>query len=96
MSGGFTLPSVEYLGLLAGLLTTFALVPQIIRVYKLKSAREISILFNSLLLLGVIIWLVYGIIKGLPSLIIWNSIGIIFNAWLLLAKLKYGREKSAG
>ena len=86
--------SVEYLGLLAGLLTTFALVPQIIRVYKLKSAREISIIFNSSLLAGVIIWLVYGIIKGLPSLIIWNSIGIVLNAWLLLVKLKYGRENS--
>jgi len=88
------LSSVEYLGLLAGLLTTFALVPQIIRVYKLKSAREISIIFNSSLLAGVIIWLVYGIIKGLPSLIIWNSIGIVLNAWLLLVKLKYGRENS--
>jgi len=88
------LPSVEYLGLIAGLLTTFALVPKILRVYKLKSAREISILFNSSMLAGIIIWLLYGIIKGLPSLIIWNSIGIVLNAWLLLAKLKYGREKS--
>jgi MtN3 and saliva related transmembrane protein len=90
------LSSVEYLGLIAGLLTTFALVPQIIRVYKLKSAREISILFNSSLLVGVIIWLVYGILKSLPSLIIWNSIGIVFNSWLLFAKLKYGREKPTG
>ena len=94
--GGRTLSHVEYLGLAAGLLTTFALVPQIIRVYKLKSAREISILFNSSLLVGVTIWLAYGILKGLPSLIIWNSIGIVLNGWLLLVKLKYGREKSAG
>ena len=83
--------STEYLGLVAGLLTTFALVPQIIRVYKLKSAREISLLFNSSLLLGVAIWLVYGILQGLLSLIIWNSIGIFLNGWLLLTKLKYGR-----
>jgi len=89
------LSSVEYLGLLAGLLSTFALVPQIIRVYRLKSAREISILFNSFLMAGVILWLVYGILKGLPSLIIWNAISIILNGWLLFAKLKYGREKPA-
>lgn len=86
--------SVEYLGLVAGLLTTFALVPQIMRVYKLKSAREISLLYNSTMMVGVIIWLAYGIIKGLPSLIFWNSIGTVLNAWLLFAKLKYGREKS--
>jgi MtN3 and saliva related transmembrane protein len=90
------LSPVEYLGLFAGLLTTFALVPQILRVYKLKSAREISLLFNSSLLTGVIIWLVYGILQGLISLIIWNSIGIVFNSLLLLAKLKYGKQKTAG
>lgn len=87
---------IEYLGLLAGLLTTFATVPQIIRVYKLKSAREISLLFNSSLLVGVIIWLVYGILRDLLSLIIWNAIGIVLNSWLLFAKLKFGREKPSG
>ena len=83
--------SVEYLGLVAGLLTTLALVPQIIRVYKLKSAREISLLYNSSMLAGIVAWLVYGILQGLVSLIIWNSIGIVLNSWLLLTKLKYGR-----
>ncbi len=86
--------SAEYLGIVAGLLSTFALVPQIMRVYKLKSAREISFLFNTSMLLGIIIWLVYGIVLGLVSLMIWNSIGIVLNGWLLFAKLKYGRVKS--
>jgi MtN3 and saliva related transmembrane protein len=88
------LSSAEYLGIAAGLFSTFALVPQIMRVYKLKSAREISFLFNTSMLLGVIIWLFYGISLGLVSLIIWNSIGIALNGWLLFAKLKYGRVKS--
>jgi MtN3 and saliva related transmembrane protein len=86
--------TVEYLGLVAGALTTFSTVPQIIRVYKLKSAREISLLFNSSLLVGVGLWLVYGIIKGLLPLVIWNSIGFFLNLLLLLSKLKYGRNKS--
>jgi MtN3 and saliva related transmembrane protein len=88
------LSSAEYLGLAAGLLTTFAVIPQIIRVYKLKSAREISLLFNTSMLLGIITWLVYGIVQGLISLIIWNSIGIVLNGWLLFAKVKFGREKT--
>ena len=86
--------SAEYLGFFAGFLTTFSLVPQIMRVYKLKSAREISLLFNTSMLLGVIIWLVYGIVRDLPSLIIWNSIALALNGWLLFAKLKYGRVKN--
>jgi MtN3 and saliva related transmembrane protein len=88
------LSPAEYLGIFAGIFTTFAIVPQIIRIYKLKSAREISFLFTSLLLLGIIVWLVYGIVLGLVPLIIWNSIGIILNGWLLFAKFKYGRAKS--
>jgi MtN3 and saliva related transmembrane protein len=88
------LSPAEYLGIFAGIFTTFAIVPQIIRIYKLKSAHEISFLFNTSMLLGIIIWLVYGIILGLVPLIIWNSIGIFFNGWLLFAKFKYGRTKS--
>ena len=85
------MPSSEILGLVAGLFTTFAVVPQILRVYKLKSAREISFIFTSAMLTGVIIWLIYGIVLGLVPLIIWNSIGATLNSCLLLAKFKYGR-----
>jgi len=88
------LSSAEYLGLIGGFLCNFSFIPQIIRVYKLKSAREISLLFNTAMLLGVIVWLIYGIVLGLMSVIIWNCICIILNVWLLFAKLKYGRAKS--
>jgi MtN3 and saliva related transmembrane protein len=81
----------DYIGYIAGLLVTFALVPQIMRVYKLKSAREISVIYTASMLLGLILWLAYGIILGLVPIIIWNIIGAIFAAMLLLAKLKYGR-----
>jgi MtN3 and saliva related transmembrane protein len=85
------LPSSEILGLVAGFFTTFAVVPQIMRVYKLKSAREISILYNTMMLLGILLWLVYGIILDLVPIIIWNVIGALLVLLLLLAKLKYGR-----
>lgn len=82
---------IDYVGYLAGLLVTFALVPQIMRVYKLKSAREISVIYNSSMLLGLVLWLIYGIILGLVPIIIWNIIGAVLAGLLLLAKLKYGR-----
>jgi MtN3 and saliva related transmembrane protein len=82
---------VDYIGYVAGLLVTFALVPQIMRVYKLRSAREISFIYNSSMLVGLILWLAYGIILGLVPIIIWNIIGAVLAALLLLAKLKYGR-----
>jgi len=81
----------EYIGYIAGFLTTFAMLPQVLRVYRLKSAREISIIFNTSILLGVALWLVYGAVLGLVPLIVWNSIGIGLVGLLLVAKLKYGR-----
>ena len=85
------MPLAEYLGLIAGALVTSSTIPQIIRIFKLKSAREISILFTTLLLSGLIIWLAYGIVLGLTPVIIWNAIGASLAALLLYAKLRYGR-----
>jgi len=81
----------QYVGYIAGVLTTFCYIPQIIRVFRLKSAKEISLLFTVLLLIGVATWLVYGIILTLYPIIIWNAIGVVIVAMLLYAKLKYGK-----
>jgi MtN3 and saliva related transmembrane protein len=90
--GGLVLSSSEILGLVGGFFTTFAVVPQIMRVYRLKSAREISILYNTMMLLGILIWLAYGIILDLVPIVIWNIIGAVLVLLLLLSKLKYGRD----
>jgi len=85
------LTEAEPLGFLAGALVTGSLVPQIIRVFKLKSARDISIVFTTLLLLGVIAWLAYGIWLKLIAVAVWNAVSAILAAILLYAKLKYGK-----
>jgi len=81
----------ESLGFVAGALVTCSLIPQLIRVFRLRSAREISMLFTTLLLLGLILWLAYGVFFRLIPVILWNAVGIILAAVLLYAKLKYGR-----
>ena len=81
----------ESLGLVAGALVTCSMIPQLIRVYKLRSAREISILFTTLLLIGMICWLAYGVYLELIPVILWNAIGIILVSLLIYLKLKYGK-----
>jgi MtN3 and saliva related transmembrane protein len=81
----------ESLGFVAGALVTCSLIPQLIRVFQLRSAREISMLFTTLLLSGLILWLAYGIFFRLTPVILWNAVGVILVAFLLYAKLKYGR-----
>jgi MtN3 and saliva related transmembrane protein len=81
----------EFIGLIGGLLTTSGFIPQVIRVYRLKSAREISFIFTILFVSGVSFWLLYGVLFALPSVVFWNAITLIMGILLLYAKLKYGR-----
>ena len=81
----------ELLGFIAGASISMAFIPQVWRLFKLKSAHEISLLFTTLLLLGAVCWLAYGILQSLPPVILWNAIGATEVCAILYAKLKYGR-----
>ena len=83
----------EILGFIAGLLVTMALVPQLVKIFRLKSAVEISLPFTVLLLVGMLCWLSYGILFQLMPVIFWNAVGAGLVATLLVAKLKYGRQR---
>ena len=83
----------EGLGFIAGVLVTVALVPQVVRVFRLKSAVEISLPFTILLIVGMLCWLGYGILFQLFPIIFWNAVGAGLVVTLLSAKLKYGRRR---
>lgn len=85
------MPVGDLFGFIAGAVATGSLIPQVVRIYKLKSAREISLLFTSLLLTGILLWLGYGIYFKLAPVILWNAVSTILLSLLLYAKLKYGR-----
>jgi MtN3 and saliva related transmembrane protein len=79
----------EILGFLAGLFTTFSVVPQIIKIFKNKSARDISVIFSLMFVVGGLLWLSYGIVDRLLPIILWNTIGVTLNAIMLFAKLRF-------
>lgn len=85
--------SKELLGMVGGALTSLSMLPQMWQLFKMKSAREISMPFSVLLLAGLICWLAYGIAFDLFPMILWNSISVVLSAAILFAKLKYGRAK---
>lgn len=85
--------SQEGFGFIGGVLVTVALVPQVVKIFRLKSALEISLPFTILLLVGMIFWLGYGILFQLFPIILWNAVGAALVATLLFAKLKYGRRR---
>ena len=80
----------DWLGFVAGAIMTVAFLPQVIRVYQLKSAREISLPFTILFTIGILLWLIYGVVFRLPPVILWNAVSVALATALLYAKLKYG------
>ena len=80
------------LGLVAGAITTFSLIPQVVRVFKLKEAHEISLYFTILFIIGDSIWLYYGVYFKLLPVIFWNAIAVVLAIALLIGKLKFDRK----
>lgn len=66
--------------------------PQLIRVWKLKSARDISVIMFLVFSLGVFLWLVYGIfIRSFPVLLA-NAVTLALSLAILALKLRYDRK----
>jgi MtN3 and saliva related transmembrane protein len=80
----------EILGIVGGLLGNIGIIPQIVRLFRYKRAYEISLPFVYLWLSSTVCWLVYGILFGLFSMIMWNSITLVLASLILVAKLKWG------
>ena len=81
----------ELLGFIGGALTTVGFIPQVWRLFRLKSAHEISLPFIIFFIVGIGFWLSYGISLGLPSVIWWNALTLGLGCAMLYAKLRYGK-----
>jgi MtN3 and saliva related transmembrane protein len=77
-------------GFVAGILTTVAFVPQILRVWRTRSAEDISLGMYTLFTLGVVLWLIYGILIYSWPIIFANCITLLLAGAVLIMKLKFG------
>jgi len=81
------------IGLCAAILTMFAFIPQIVKVLKTKSAKDVSVITLLQLSLGVSLWIVYGIHLKDAIIITANSITLTTLILLLSLYFNYGRTK---
>jgi MtN3 and saliva related transmembrane protein len=81
-------PIYEVIGLSAAFLTTSAFIPQVYKIYKEKNADGISLLMYIILLIGVILWLIYGILISSLSIVIANGITALLQLSIIIFKLK--------
>lgn len=79
----------QIIGFIAGILTTVAVLPQLIKSWKTKKVMDISPFMFVLLLGGVGMWVVYGIVKNDYPIILTNGISFLLNLSMLVIMLLY-------
>lgn len=80
---------ITILGLTAALFTTVSLLPQLIRVVKTKSTKDISMGMFTLFCGGVFLWFIYGVFTNHLPIILANATAFIQAIIILIFKVKY-------
>ncbi|MEK7819548.1 MAG: SemiSWEET transporter [Pseudomonadota bacterium] len=81
--------AVTVVGLGAGTLTTLAFIPQVARIWRTRSARDISLPTFAALTLGTVLWLAYGILLGDVPLMVANGVSLGLVSAVLWGKLTF-------
>jgi MtN3 and saliva related transmembrane protein len=77
------------IGYVAGTLTTISFVPQVMRTWRLKETRDISLVMLVLFGIGVLLWMFYGMWTASMPIIAANAVTFILILFLLWMKMKY-------
>jgi MtN3 and saliva related transmembrane protein len=85
----------ELIGLLAGFCTTLSLVPQLHRMWRSKSAHDLSLTMFFVFGLGVVLWLLYGISIGSLAVISTNSVSLVLVVVIYSLALHYEHSGSS-
>ena len=83
-----SLALVDLVGFVAGSLTTAAFLPQVIKTFKSKSTRDISLSMWLMFNTGVALWLVYGLLSDSLPVILTNSVTLLLSGTILVLKLR--------
>jgi MtN3 and saliva related transmembrane protein len=82
--------AIKLLGFAAATCTTLAYAPQFVKVWRTRSTEDISLGMFLVMVLGLMLWLLYGLLSGDGPLIASNAVTIVLAGGILYMKLKYG------
>ena len=83
----------DALGFVAGALTTFAFLPQVLRIVRTRSAQDVSWGMIAMFCVGVSLWLWYGIRLDSLPLIAANGVTLVLVLTMFILKLRLGSRK---
>lgn len=76
----------QWIGWVAGTCTTISLIPQFVHIIRHRSAHAVSWLMFLIFTFGIVLWLIYGILRHDNVLVIFNAITLMFSIAVMLAK----------
>lgn len=80
---------IQLIGIVAAICTTISFLPQVIKTWKSKSAKDLSLGMFSLFFTGVFLWLIYGLMTENIPIILANGLTLVLSGSLLYFKLVY-------
>lgn len=78
------------IGFIAAILTTISFLPQVLKVWQTRSARDVSLGMYLLFTVGVLLWLIYGLLLQSWPIILSNLITLLLAGLVLAMKLRFG------
>jgi MtN3 and saliva related transmembrane protein len=81
----------DILGYAAGALTAFTFVPQVVKTWRDKHARDISLNMFILAFLNEIMWLIWGILIHNWIIIVTNAVMLFMSGAMIVMKIKYNK-----
>lgn len=81
--------TIQVVGIVAGACTSISLLPQLIKTIKEKKGGDISYFMLAILLIGLGLWIWYGILKEDYPIIITNSISFVLNILIIFFNIYY-------
>ncbi|HTZ40818.1 MAG TPA: SemiSWEET transporter [Syntrophales bacterium] len=81
---------VTLIGLLAAAVSTVGFAPQVIKVYRTRMTRDLSLGSFAILFTGLFLWLIYGLLLGSLPIILGNATGCVMAAYIVYMKIKHG------
>lgn len=87
--------SPDWFGHLAGFCTTVAFLPQVLQVWRSRSARDLSLAMYAVFTLGLALWFVYGWLLGAWPIMLANGLTLLLAGSVLLMKLRFDARSPA-
>lgn len=85
---------VDFLGAVAGVITTLTFLPQVIKTVKEKSVKDISLMMFVIAAVNEALWIVYGALKNDWVIILTNAVILCLSLTMIYLKFSYASKET--